>query len=158
MHAQASQFLRTAARVELQAEEIYTVMAETFFRSAVLRDTFVRLASEERQHAMRLRLLERHQSHLPWSPATLKKMTASLAEMSDALAVIRKELASATARRDPYAMLRRLGEVEQRFSLVHAEEAAAEGDPGVRELFAALARQDAEHGRFIAWAKSKAAA
>jgi rubrerythrin len=155
---QVSNFLRAAARVEFQAEELYSAMAEAFFHTAALRDTFRRLAAEERQHAMRLRLLERHLPALPWSAAETARRTSELAEMSGALAGLRQELHSASGSRDPYAMLRKLADLEGRFAGAHAEQIAPDADPSVRRLFASMAQQDAEHGRLIGWLASSAAA
>lgn len=155
---QVSNFLRAAARVELQAEEFYSAVAETFFHSAALRDTFRRLAAEERQHAMRLRLLERHLPRLPWSAAETARRTEDLDEMSRAIAGLRKDLHSASGSRDPYAMLRKLADMEGRFAGVHAETIAPDADPSVQRLFASMAQQDAEHGRLIGWLASNAGA
>jgi rubrerythrin len=154
----SSQFLLEATRVEFQAEELYSEMADAFFDTFFLRDTFRRLASEERQHAMRLGLLAREQVLLPWTPVTVERKFAELREMSRALAALRQQLALPSTRRDPYAMLRTLAELEERFTSSHAEEVAADADPRLRETFAAMARQDAEHVRLLARLKTRMAA
>jgi rubrerythrin len=145
----SSQFLREATRVESQAEELYSEMANAFFDTPFLRETFLRLASEERQHAMRLGLLDRQQVLLPWTSATTEHKRAELREMSRVLAASRQQIVLPSARRDPYAMLRTLAELEGRFTSSHAEEVAADADPRLRETFAAMARQDAEHARLL---------
>lgn len=121
---QSSQFLREATRVEFQAEALYSEMGDAFFDTPFLRDTFRRLASEERQHAMRLGLLERQQVVLPWTPVTLARKGAELREMSRAMEALSQQLALPSTRRDPYAMLRTLSELEGRFTSSHAEEHA----------------------------------
>jgi rubrerythrin len=155
---QAKRFLRAAARAEFQAEELYSAIAEAFFHAPGFRETFQRLASEERQHAMRLRLLERHGVALPWTSAETERRMAELEEMSKAVALLRRQLHVPSSSRDPGLLLGRLAEVEERFSDVHAEHVAGDADPAVARLFASMARQDAEHGRLIRRLAAPAAA
>jgi rubrerythrin len=155
---QPNEFLREAARVENEAEALYSEMAGAFFATPFLREAFARLASEERQHAMRVGLLERQQVRLSWTPETVEKKSAELRELSRAMAALRRDLSLPSARRDPYAMLRKLSELEARFSSSHAESVAADADRRVQEVFAAIARQDTEHSRLVGRLKTRLAA
>ena len=154
----STRYLRAAARVEFQAEELYREVANHLFHAPVIRDTFSRLAREEGEHAMRLGLLERNQTRLPWSAPAMDQMHADLQVMAAEFAGLRKEFARASAPRDPYVMLRRLAEMEDRFSSVHAEILVGDADPRVQNLFLTMARQDAEHARLIRWVKKSVAA
>ena len=145
----ASECLRAAARVESMAKDLYAELAINFAHQPYLREMFERLASEEAQHAMRIRLLERHHGRAPWSEAALARFKVELDAMRAEIEAVRKVAGSAIGARSVGALLRRLTEMESRFGSIHAEELAKSASPEVRKLFASLAAQDARHSEML---------
>ena len=145
----ASQILRSAARVESMARDLYAELAVTFAHQPFLREMFEVLAREEEQHAMRIRLLDRHHGRAPWSEEELEHFQAQLDEMVKELEAVRELASAAVGARNVGGLLRRLTAMEARFGSIHAEELARSAAPEVRQLFASLATQDARHSEMI---------
>ena len=145
----ASQILRSAARIESMAKDLYAELAVTFVHQPFLREMFERLAVEEAQHAMRIRLLERHHGRTPWSEEILERVQVELEGLASELEAVRKLARSSVGTRNVPALLRRLTKMESRFGSIHAEELAKSASPEVRKLFASLAAQDARHSEMI---------
>ena len=153
-----AQCLGAAVRIECLAQELYAGLAVSFGQHPYLRELFVRLAAEEEQHAMRIRLLDRQPVKAPWPQEMLDRVSADLDGLAEELSALQRLLRRISAGADARPLLRRLAEMEVRFGSVHAEELAQSADPAVRELFAGLAQQDARHRTFIENALGKAAA
>ena len=149
MNWTAERCLGAALRVEALAEELYAGLAATFEGQPWLRDLFLRLAAEEGQHAMRIRLLRIHAGRTPWSAATLQAVGDDLEALADAIAALRDEFRQLSGTADARGILRRLAALEVRFATVHAEELARSADPEVERLFGSLALQDARHRQLI---------
>lgn len=147
MHA--TTFLRSAAQLELRVEELYLGLARAFGNAPRAHDTFMRLAFEERQHALRFQLLERLKIPLPWPQDRLEEMRAAVDLLTGEIVALQATLSRTDGPGDPFAVLRRVAEMEERFSFLHAEVLAPEADPRLREVFASMARQDAEHARLL---------
>jgi rubrerythrin len=145
----ASQTLRAAARVESMAKDLYAELAVTFAQQPFLAELFERLALEEGQHAMRIRLLERHHGRAPWSEEMLERFQVELDGMLEEIEAVRKLARSAGGARSAGALLRRLTQMESRFGSIHAEELAKNAAPAVQKLFASLATQDAKHAEML---------
>jgi rubrerythrin len=145
----AMQILGAATRIEALAQDIYAGLAVTFEHQPYLRELFGKLAAEEGQHAMRIRLLDRHAGKAPWPSGVLERIGADLdalsAEIVEKQASFRKLHAASDARE----VLAALAEMELRFGSVHAEELARSGDEEVQKLFGALAQQDDRHRELI---------
>lgn len=145
----ASQILRSAARIESMAKDLYAELAITFASQPFLREMFELLAREEAQHAMRIRLLERHHGRAPWSDEDLERFQRELDGMVKELEAVRELAGAAAGARNVGALLRRLTAMESRFGSIHAEELARSAAPEVRKLFASLATQDVKHSELI---------
>jgi rubrerythrin len=154
----ASQCLGAAVRLELAAQELYTELSGRFFHEPYLRDLFHRLAEEERQHAMRIRMLSRHQGNAPWTPEVLQRAVTALNSAEAAIAGLKKEFSAPSARLDGVTVLRRVGEVETQFNAIHAEDLAKSLDPTIQKLFSSLAEQDTKHRDLIRAAMTRAVA
>ena len=145
----ASQILRSAARIESMARDLYAELAVTFTHQPFLRDLFEVLAQEEAQHAMRILLLDRHHGRAPWSADELERFQAELDGMVKELEAVRELARAAVGARNVGGLLRRLTAMEARFGFIHAEELARSAAPEVQMLFASLATQDARHSEMI---------
>jgi len=146
----AMQILGAATRIESQAQDIYADLAATFEHQPFLRDLFRQLAAEEGQHAMRIRLLDRHAGKAPWPSGVLERIGADLDALSTEITEKQASFRKLHAASDAREVLQSLAEMEVRFGSVHAEELARSGDLEVRKLFGALAQQDDRHRELIA--------
>jgi rubrerythrin len=146
----ATQILGAATRIESLAQDIYTGLAVTFEHQPFLKELFGKLATEEGQHAMRIRLLDRHAGKAPWPADKLERIGADLDALAAEITVKQASFRKLHAASDAREVLRSLVEMELRFGSVHAEELARSGDPEVQKLFGALAQQDDRHRELIA--------
>jgi rubrerythrin len=144
-----------AARIETLAQELYAGLAETYVGRPHLRDLFAQLAEEERQHALRIWLLARHQGNSPWAAEAVGKIVAGLSDMAVELESMRDDFEKGGEVPDPGAVLARIVDVERRFGFIHADQMARTGDAAVSGLFTALASQDARHQALIEGARSR---
>lgn len=143
------QCLGAATRIESLAQELYAGLATTYQHQPFLRELFVRLAAEEGQHAMRIRLLSGHGGRVAWPQDMLDRVCADLDAVSAEMAERREEFRGLAPGSDARPVLRKLAEMEKRFGSIHAEELARCGEPDVQRLFAALGKQDAQHRELI---------
>jgi hypothetical protein len=141
----ASTLLRTAERMEAVAQALYTDLAISFSDHPDLKQLFLRLAAEEEQHALRIRLLERSQGKLRWPRDVLEQFCSACDAMIAEMETLRRELGPFPASNDTAKVLGRLAALEERFGLIHAQDLARHAGPEVQELFASLALQDAAH-------------
>jgi rubrerythrin len=154
----AAQCMGSAIRIECLAQELYEGLASAFQHQPYLRELFEELAAEEGQHAMRIRLLERHQGKAPWPQETIDRVSAELDAVATEIAAMQASFRTVSLAADARPVLRRLAEMELRFGSVHAEQLARSAEPEIQKLFAALADQDARHRELIQIALGKAAA
>lgn len=145
----ASTYLRAAARLEFQTEELYLALGRVFAHAPLAQATFLRLAFEERQHALRFQLIERLKIPLPWTPEVTEYMRSKIDDMAGEVAAFTADVSDPRASPDPYLLLRKVADMEDRFSFLHAEHATPATDPRLREVLASMARQDAEHTRLL---------
>ncbi len=144
------QILGAATRIESVAQDIYANLATTFDNQPFLKELFGQLAIEEGQHAMRIRLLDRHAGKAPWPVEKLERIGSDLDALAAELTEKQVSFRKLHARSDARDVLRSLADMELRFGSVHAEELARSGDPEVQKLFEALAQQDDRHRELIA--------
>jgi len=154
----AAQCLRGAMRIETLAQELYAGLATTYVHEPWLHDLFEQLAAEEGQHAMRIRLLDRHQGQAPWPAEMVTRVCADLDAMAEAIAAMKVEFRKPSVTADAAGVLGRLVELEMRFGSVHAEALARTTEPAVQKLFSSLALQDSRHRELIKKAMQRAAA
>jgi hypothetical protein len=145
----AERCFRSAERVEMLAQELYAGLADAFAARPPLRDLFRRLAAEEAQHALRIRLLERHRGKAPWAPEVVGAICADLDGMTAEITAMKADLGRPGEPPPADEVLRRVAAMERRFGRLHAEELARSAEPEVRVLFESLARQDATHQALI---------
>lgn len=157
MSRTTAQCIRAAERVEMLAAELYESLAVSFAEAPWLRELFAGLAAEERQHAMRIRLLERHQGVNAWLPEALGPICRDLDAMAEELESTRARLRLPGALRSPTVVLERVCDIERRFGTLHAEELCRSASPEVVRLFRSLALQDERHRRLLDEARSRAA-
>jgi rubrerythrin len=144
-----TQCLEAATRIECMAQEMYTGLAVTYQDQPYLRELFLRLAAEEGQHAMRIRLLERQRGKAAWPRQMLDRVCDDLDAMAQEMAAMRASFRRLSPAADARPALRRLAEMEVRFGSIHAEELARSALPEIQALFEGLAQQDARHRTFI---------
>ena len=157
MSRTTAQCIRAAERVEMLAAELYESLAVAFAQAPWLRQLFEDLAGEERQHAMRIRLLERHQGASGWLPGAMEPICRDLDAMAEELESARALFRLPGALRSPTAVLERVGAIERRFGTLHAEELARDASPEVARLFLSLASQDERHRKMLEQARERAA-
>ncbi|HET8723655.1 MAG TPA: ferritin family protein [Anaeromyxobacteraceae bacterium] len=154
----ASQCLQLAERVEVLAQQLYTDLAEAFAAEAELSRLFRRLAAEEEQHGMRIRLLGRHAGRAPWPPDLAERSCADLEAMAVETETLRTNISNLPSPPDAGRVLELLVSMEDRFHSVHAQELARCAVPEVARLFASLAAQDAAHHALLRAALTATAA
>jgi rubrerythrin len=154
----AAQCLGAATRIESLAQDLYAGLAETFRHQPYLRELFTQLAAEEGQHAMRIRLLDRHQGKAPWPQETVERVSADLDAVEEEMVAMTASFRTLSLAADARPVLRRLASMEERFGSLHAEELARSSEPDIQKLFAALAQQDGRHRELIQRALEREAA
>jgi hypothetical protein len=143
-------WLNAALRMESAAQALYSDLSIAFSDQPSLRQLFQRLAAEEEQHAMRIRLLQRHQGMSSWPRDVLERFCGQCDAMVAEIAILRKELGTSPESKDVRAVLRRLSEMEDRFCSIHAQDLARYAGPEVEKVFATLALQDSAHRDLLA--------
>jgi len=144
-----AQCFRSAERVEMLAQELYAALAEAFSARPALRDLFRRLSAEEAQHALRIRLLEKHRGKAAWAPEMVGSICDDLQGMTAEIAAMKAEFGQPGGPPPADVVLRRVAAMERGFGTLHAEELARSAEPEVRALFESLALQDATHQALI---------
>ncbi len=151
-------YLRSAARLEIAAQSLYTELAGRFTSDPVLQRLFLRLADEEGQHALRIDLLARHQGGTLLPRGVLESALASLEEAAAGIGQLQRDLRAIPEPLDRAYLLRRLVEMENRVDAIHAESMTKLLDRDVRKLFASLAEQDGQHRELVKLALTRAVA
>ncbi len=139
------EIFQAAAAIEGMTQELYDRLAERFHDDPVLRDLFSELAREEAQHALRIRLLGRQAAREPWRYRIDEQAQVNVASMAVEVAAMADELISDGYHGDVAALLLRIGDMERRLSVLHADELARDADPEARSIFRLLAQQDSHH-------------
>jgi rubrerythrin len=137
------QLLQKAERLELLAQQLYTVLASRFGGNA--KAVFQRLAEEEAQHAARVKLLAARFRGNPKLAATL---TADAGRLDVLIAEAGAAIAAASEGRwdgQPETALQRACDLEDRFAAAHAQVLAKDAQPELRAFFDQLAAQDRAH-------------
>ena len=141
------QLLEKAERLELLAQLIYEALADRF--GGATRETFKRLASEESQHASRIRLLAARYGQDRSLVASLAVDTPLidrlLVEAAEALAAVK----SGSWDGDPQAALAGAAALENRFCQAHAQSLSKDAHPELRAFFEQLAAQDKAHAALL---------
>ncbi|HZY04871.1 MAG TPA: ferritin family protein [Anaeromyxobacteraceae bacterium] len=139
------QLFEKAEQLELLCADIYRALARQFQAQPEAHDLFQRLEAEERQHAVRVRLLAARYQH----DSKLLEAAAVAAQHLDELL---EEARSVLSRVDSGAwgaslevVKGELAELEERFSAAHAHVIASAANPALRAFFEQLARQDRAH-------------
>jgi rubrerythrin len=144
-----AQCFRSAERMEMLAQELYASLAEAFAAQPALRDLFRRLSAEEAQHALRIRLLEKHRGKAPWAPEMVGAIRDDLQGMTAEITAMKADFGGAGGPPPADEVLRRVAAMERDFGRLHAEDLARSAEPEVRALFESLALQDATHHALI---------
>jgi rubrerythrin len=138
-------FLAAAERMETVAHQLYEDLAIAYAGQPELHQLFRRLAAEEAQHAMRIRLLQRHRGNSLWPRDVLERFGHDVDLMVAEMEAIRRELGMTPPPEDPTDLLRRLAAMEDRSRSIHAQDLARHAGPEAEKLFSTLALQDSAH-------------
>lgn len=133
-----------AERVETLAASIYSRLARQFRAEADAHALFIRLESEELQHASRIRLLSatyRNDSKLIDKVNGAEALESCIAAAETALA----EVEAGTWGPGLGDVLARLARLENRLQQAHAHLLALNGHTGLRGFFEQLAHMDDAH-------------
>jgi rubrerythrin len=147
--ATTSGFLAAAERMETVANRLYEDLAVAYAGQPDLHQLFRRLAAEEAQHAMRIRLLQRHRGNSAWPRDVVERFGRDVDLVVTEMEAIRTELGMSRPPEDATDLLRRLATLEDRSRSVHAQDLARHAGPEVESLFSTLALQDSAHGVLI---------
>ena len=143
------QCFQSAARIQLLLRDLHAGLARCFEKTPFLRKTFIFLAHEEEQRAVRMRVLILDRKGVLWSDEAVEairtNLVATLAELSAMTVETDKESGSLDAR----SVLLRLIGMERRCGAIHAETLSRNSDPEVRAFFAALAKPDVRVERLL---------
>ena len=137
-----------AERIEGLAADLYGVLRKRFEKEHHLHELFVRLEQEERQHALRIRLLSSQVRSAPLlAPLHLdpSALHAALGAVEHALIEVRASRRGLTY--EDAANL--LVDLEQSLEAAHAQWMAQDAPATVRRLFEALAKQDRAHQQLL---------
>jgi rubrerythrin len=144
---QISTTIKLAQTVEDMAGDMYHQLA---LRSAAAPEeaaVFRRLEQEEREHAKRLQMLA---SMYLKDPRSFRGTELEIPQIEGIVAkmkALKEEIEQGTVAVSVAAA--RLVELEERFSVTHAEVVARNADPSVKALFTMLASQDREHAKLL---------
>jgi len=147
--ATTSGFLAAAERMETIANSLYEDLAVAYSGQPELHQLFRRLAAEEAQHAMRIRLLQRHRGNSVWPRDVVERFGRDVQVLVGEMEAIRRELGMTGPLEDATDLLRRLATLEDRSRSVHAQDLARHAGPEAESLFTTLALQDSAHGVLI---------
>jgi rubrerythrin len=136
--------LRKAQSIEAVASSVYRAAAKRFASDPHWADMFRRLAEEEAQHALRVKMLATRLSRDREAAREAVLAEADLdALLHDGQTLLQRiEGPGDLLLADVLALLR---DMEAGFASVHAHALVATGDPASDELFAQLAAQDRAH-------------
>ncbi|HEY6101082.1 MAG TPA: hypothetical protein VIW03_16720 [Anaeromyxobacter sp.] len=141
------QLFHRAERVERLSAHVYGALAARFRGDAEAHALFVRLQTEEEQHASRVRLLAAHYRNDPKLPveADAGELDVCAAECERAIA----EIEVGAWGTDLAEVKGRLAALEERLARAHADLLARNAAPALREFLAQLASLDAAHARLL---------
>jgi hypothetical protein len=152
------QCFQTTARVQILLRDLHSGLARCYGEDRVLRETFIFLAREEEQRALRLRLLVKDRKGVLWSDGAVGTIHSNLVAILAELSAMAIEIQGNSGGHDPVPVLRRVMEMERRCGAIHAETLARNSDPEVRAFFASLAKPDVRVERLLAQAIESQAA
>jgi len=138
-------FLAAAEHMEAVAHQLYEELAVAYAGQLELHQLFQRLAAEEAQHAMRIRLLQRHGGGAAWPRDVAERFGSEVHLIVAEMESIRRELRMTPPPDDATDLLRRLAAMEDRSRSVHAPDLARHAGPEAEKLFSTLALQDSAH-------------
>lgn len=151
--ASAYHLFKAAEQLETEAGKLYRLLAERFGHDHAARDLFCRLAEEEDQHALRIRLLfaqYRNDPKLFEGAGALSAAAPDVDELLREMAGLAARLEAGSWGNDLADVQQHLAAVEERCAEVHAHFLARGANPEVSRFFEELARQDREHQRLLA--------
>jgi rubrerythrin len=151
--ANAYHLFKAAEQLENEAGNLYRLLAERFAHDHAARDLFRRLAEEEDQHALRIRLLfaqYRKDPKLFEGAEALKTAGPDVDALLSELKALGARLEAGSWGSDLEEVQQHLAAVEERCAEVHAQFLARGASPEVGRFFEELARQDREHQRLLA--------
>ena len=147
--ASTFQLFEKAEQLEVLCAHIYRALARQFQHDPGAHDLFQRLEAEERQHAVRVRLLSARYQHdsklLEAASVAAHHLDELIAEAREVLSRIDSGAWGASVE----VVKGELAELEERFSAAHAHVIASSADPALRSFFEQLARQDKAHGELL---------
>jgi rubrerythrin len=145
----AEECFEAAVQVENLMRDVYVRLSDRYAADPRLKETFLRLAEEEEQHAHRIRLLARTQGEGPWGEKMAARISRDLEAMSAELLAMVADLEKDWDGKGARDVLRRVMEAEDRASAIHAEELSESAEIDVQMLFSSLARQDVRHKEML---------
>ena len=156
--ASAYRLFKSAEQLETLAGDVYRLLALRFANDEMACNLFRRLAEEEDQHALRIRLLfAQYRSDPRLFEAPLGDAAPDVEALVREMELVRAGLEAGKWGLDLDEVQRHLGFLEDRCAEVHAHLLAQGARPEVRKFFEELARQDREHQRLLAALASRAA-
>jgi len=137
------QLLNKAEQLEKLAAELYRALAKHFHLEADAKCLFEQLASEELQHALRIRMLDQQ----AWHDRKVFGERPPVVEGLDRLQQQAASLLQAAASwaHDFPETLGLMSQFEDELAVAHAELLARAADARLRGLFEALSAQDLAH-------------
>lgn len=147
--ALAPGLLRKAELLEEKSAALYQAAAKRFEADLHWSRLFTRLAEEERQHALRIRMLG---SRLRQVRGALKDASVQDGQIDELIAAS-DAVATRIASPDELSvseLLTTLRDLEERLDVVHAHMILASGDPGLVKFFEQMAAQDRAHAQLLA--------
>jgi rubrerythrin len=141
--------LTLAEDIELLAGRLYTALARRFADDAEAHALFERLAAEEHEHALRIGLLATNYAQDPKRFGAVRldaeRLTALKREGEALLRIIERSGAPLSLDQ----AMRLAARLERKFAGAHAEQAAAQSDPDMRDFFVLFVAQDRAHARLL---------
>ena len=150
MTADVFQKFDKAEQVERAAGSLYRQLAERFRGKSEVAKTLEELASEEDQHALRVRMLRDRYAKRPGDfddvALDLEAMEALLTEAATLAELFSREPFDLSVDEARRFMIR----LEERFAEAHAQAMASAASDDLRTFFEALSRGDTAHARLLA--------
>ncbi len=147
--------LDVAERLEELAGRIYRRLAEHYPAETPARFLFLRLADEEDQHRMRVKMVRARYARHDKALSAVRLDAAAAGRSIEAAERLHDRLAEWAPSSLAEALQLAIG-LEDEFASVHAEAMLRDCEPDVRELFEMLASQDRLHADLLKSAGSEA--
>jgi hypothetical protein len=137
-----------AERIELAAAELYAMLGKRFASDGAAQRLFVRLSTEEHQHAVRVRMLA---SRYRTEPKLVGNVGGArvLADCEFQIQAALAEVRAGAWGDDLAAVTVRLTALEEAISHAHAEALAREANPALRDFLRQLSEQDLSHQELL---------